>query len=88
MSKNLSAKSYQENKKKTIKKSCERYQNLSEEEKEKKPQYGCKRFKNLSEDEKQKLLEYRRKYFIENTEKKCFIIIIRNYYFKIQWLEF
>ena len=80
MSKNLSAKSYQENKKRTIKKSCERYQNLSKEEKEKKPQYGCKRFNNLSEDEKQKLLEYRRKYY--KMWKKCFIIIIRNYYFK------
>ena len=36
MSKNLSAKYYQEHKKKLQKKACERYQNLSEEEKGKK----------------------------------------------------
>ena len=36
MSKNLSARYFQENKKNTIKKSRERYQNLSEEETEKK----------------------------------------------------
>ena len=36
MSKNLSAKYYQENKEILQKKACERYQNLSKEEKEKK----------------------------------------------------
>ena len=35
LSKNLSAKYYQENKEGLPKKSCERYQNLSKEEKEK-----------------------------------------------------
>ena len=35
MSKNLSAKYYQENKERLQKKACERYQNLSKEEKEK-----------------------------------------------------
>ena len=40
MSKNLSAKYYQENKERLEKKANERYQNLSNEEKERKPQYG------------------------------------------------
>ena len=40
MSKNLSAKYYQENKERLQKKARERYQNLSKEEKEKKLQYG------------------------------------------------
>ena len=56
MSKNLSAKYYQENKVcdyKTTKNVCERYLNLSNEEKEKKQQYGRERYKHLSEDEKQ-----------------------------------
>ena len=47
MSKNLSYKSYQENKEILQKKACERYQNLSKEEKGKKRQYSCKRYKNL-----------------------------------------
>ena len=63
MSKNLSAKYYQEYKERLQKKARERYQNLSKEEKEKKQQYGCERYKNLSEDEKQKLVEYRKKYY-------------------------
>ena len=42
MSKNLSAKYYQENKKRLQKKARERYQNLSKEGKEKKGQYGRK----------------------------------------------
>ena len=50
-------------KRKTTKKACERYQNLSKEEKEKEQQYGRERSKNLSKDEKQKLAEYRKKYF-------------------------
>ena len=41
MSKNLSAKYYQENKEKLQKKAHERYQNLSKEEKEEKQHYGC-----------------------------------------------
>ena len=47
MSKNLSAKYYQENKERVEKKARERYQNLSVEEKEKKRQYGCERRKIL-----------------------------------------
>ena len=58
MSKNLSAKYYQENKERLQEKACKRYQNFFEEEKEKKRQYDRKRYKNLSEDEKQKLVEF------------------------------
>ena len=61
MSKNLSAKYYQENKERLPEKARERYQNLSKGEKEKNQQYGRERHKNLSEDEKQKLVEYRKK---------------------------
>ena len=52
MSKNLSAKHYQENKERLRIKARERYQNLSEQEEEKKLQYGRKGYKNLSEYEK------------------------------------
>ena len=52
MSKNLSAKYYQESKESLQKKACERYKNLSKEEKEKKQQYGGECYKYLSEDEK------------------------------------
>ena len=62
MSKNLSAKYYQENKERLQKKARERYQNLSKEEKEKKRQYGRERYKSLPENEKQKLGEDRKKY--------------------------
>ena len=62
MSKNLSAKYYQENKERLQKKALERHQNLSAEEKEKKRQYGRQRYKNLSEDEKNQLVEYRKRY--------------------------
>ena len=58
MSKNLSAKYYQENKERLEKKARERYQNLSKEEKEKKQEY-CREY-GLSEDEKQMLVEYRK----------------------------
>ena len=46
-SKTLSAKYYQENKRKTTKKARERYQNLPKEEKEKMPQYGRECCKNI-----------------------------------------
>ena len=71
MSKNQSAKHYQENKEKLRKKPrercqnerCqnERCQNLSKEQQEKKRQYGCERYTNLSEDEKNKLVKRRKK---------------------------
>ena len=46
ISKNLSAKYCQENKRKkeTARKACERYYNISKEEKEKKQQYGRERY--------------------------------------------
>lgn len=47
--------------KKGLKKSHEKYQNLSVEDKSRKWQYGCK-FRNLSE-KKQKLFEYTKKYY-------------------------
>ena len=65
MSKNLSAKHYQENKERLKKKksSGKILKNISNKEKEKKQQYGRKHYKNLSEDEKQKLFEYGKKYY-------------------------
>ena len=47
MSKNLSAKHYQENKERLQKKARERYQNNSKEEKDKKQEYGHERYINL-----------------------------------------
>ena len=61
MSKNLSAKYYQENKERVQKKALERYQNLSKEEK-KSNKYGHEYYKHLlSEDEKNKVVEDRKK---------------------------
>ena len=62
MSKNSSAKHYQNNKERLRKRACERYESLSKEEKEKKQQYGREWCKILSEDEKQKLMECSKKY--------------------------
>ena len=61
MTKNLSAKYYQENQERLQKKAREKYRNLSKEKKEKKQQYGREHYKNLSEEQKQKLVEYRKK---------------------------
>ena len=64
MSKNLSAKYYQENKERPQKNARERYQNLSKEDKEKKKQeYDCECYKNFSEDEQNKQVDYRKKYY-------------------------
>ena len=60
MSKNLSAKYYQENKDRLQQKSFKIYQNISKMEKEKMWQYDHECYKNLSEDEKQKLVEYKK----------------------------
>ena len=57
MPKVLSAKYYQENKKKATKKACERYQDLSNNEKEKKVAIWSWALQNLSENENQKLFE-------------------------------
>ena len=47
--------------KKSYKKTCGRYKNLSKEEKQKKQQNGCELYKNLLEDKKNELVEYRKK---------------------------
>ena len=58
MSKDSSAKCYQNNIERLQKKlKKKRYQSLSREEKEEKRQYGHEQCKNLPEDEKQKLFE-------------------------------
>ena len=56
MSKDSSAKYYQNNIERLPKKARERYQSLSKEEKENKKNYR-EQYKNLPEDEKQKLVE-------------------------------
>ena len=63
MSKNLSAKYYQEIKERPQKKAHERYQNLSKDKKVTKQQYGRESYKNLSEDEKQKVFDYKKKFY-------------------------
>ena len=60
MSKNSSAKYYQDNKERLQKKAHERYQSLPKEEQDKNQPYGHERYKNLSKDKKQKLFEYRK----------------------------
>ena len=64
MSKDSSAKYYQNSKDRLKKKAHEKYQSLSKEEKEKKQQYGHEWYENLPEKEEQKLVEYRRRYKI------------------------
>ena len=64
MSKDLSAKYYQNNKKRLQKKFREKYWSLSKEEKERKWQYWRERNIDISEDEKQELAEHRKKYKI------------------------
>ena len=78
MSKNVSAKYYQENKERLLKKLVKDIK-IVLKRKRKKQQYGCERYKNFSEYKKQRLLEYRKA--LQN-EKKSFIITISNYYFK------
>ena len=57
MSKDASAKYYQNNKERLQKKARERYQSLSKELKDKKQQYGREIYNNLPKNEKQKLIE-------------------------------
>ena len=52
ISKDSSAKYYQENKERVQKMERKKYKDLSEEEKYKKWEYGCKQYKNLPEYEK------------------------------------
>ena len=62
MSKTLSAKFCQKNKKRLQKKLIKDTKILPKKKKEKKQQYGRERYKSLSKNEKQKLVEYRKKY--------------------------
>ena len=83
MSKNLSAKYYQENKRLQKNPKKTKNKNLMKDNKtksfyrrtQKMQQYGHECYKNLPEMKKvwKKLLQ---------NEKKCLVIIIRNYYFK------
>ena len=60
MSRNSSAKYYQDNKKRLQK----RLVNDKVKKKKKgKQKYGRERYENLSEEEKQKLVEYRKRYY-------------------------
>ena len=60
MSKNVSAKYYQENKEKLQKKVVKDIKVFLKKKKKKKRQYGCEHYKNLSENEKNKLVEYKK----------------------------
>ena len=60
MSKNLSAKYYQENKERLMKEFVKDMKIFLKKIKKKKQQYSQERYKNLSEDEKQKLVEDRK----------------------------
>ena len=62
MSKTLSDKYCQKNKKRLQKKLIKDTKIFPKKKKEKKQQYGRERYKNLSKNEKQKLVEYRKKY--------------------------
>ena len=63
--------------KKSYKKTCGRYQNLSKEEKQEKQQNGCELYKNLLEDKKMNWLSIEKKY---KMRKKCFVVVIRKYF--------
>ena len=63
MSRNSSAKYFQNNKERLQKTACERYESFSKKEKEKQLQYGRKQYKNLPEDNKKRLVEYRKYYY-------------------------
>ena len=76
MSKNLSAKYYQENKDRLQKKSRERYQNLSKEGKEKMTIWSWTLQKSLGRWKK--LVEYRKK--INMEREKRFIKVIKKYF--------
>ena len=62
MSKDWSAKYYENNKERLPKKACESHHSLSKQEQGKKWQYGFKRYKNLQEDKKERFVEYRKNY--------------------------
>ena len=61
MSKNLSAKYYQEDKESLQKKLVKNIKIFLRRKKKKKWQHGHEHYQNLTEDERQKLVEYRKK---------------------------
>ena len=63
MSKNLSAKYYQENKERLQKKARERYQNLSKQEKGNKSDNMVVNVTKISQKMKKTLVDYRNKYY-------------------------
>ena len=79
MSKNLSAKYFQENKYRLQRKSSWKILNFSKEEKRKSNNIVVNVTK-ISEDEKQELVEYRKKYY--RMRKKFLLIFIKNICFK------
>ena len=80
MSKHLSAKYYLENKERLQKAARERYQNRFKEKKRKRNKNMIVKVTKISQKMKNKSLLSIKK-ILEN-EKKCLIIIIRNYYLK------
>ena len=75
MSKNLSARYYQENKERLQRKACKDIKIFLKKKKKKNQEYDSKRYKNLSEDEKNCLIK---EINITRNEKKHFIITVRN----------
>ena len=75
MSKNLSAKYYQENKERLQRNACKDIKIFLKKKEKKNQEYDSKRYKNLSEDEKNCLIK---EINITQNEKKHFIITVRN----------
>ena len=53
---------------KTPKKACESYQNLSKEEKDKRQKKVRDRYKNLPEEKKQKICEYMKTFYLAHKK--------------------
>ena len=63
MSKDSSAKYYENNKERLQKNLVKDIKVVLKKKKEEKQQYGFEQYKNLPEDEKQKLVKYRKKHY-------------------------
>ena len=87
MSKNLSAKYYQENKERLQKKAHERYQNLSKEKKTKKSDNMVVSVTKICHKIKNKSLLGIEKTYYRMKKKKHFIIIIKQIVLKYNDLE-
>ena len=79
MTKNSSAKYYQNNKERLQKKSHERYQSCPKEEKEKSNDMIVNDTKSCQKIKSKSLLSIEK---VLQNESNCVIIIIRDYYFK------